>query len=146
MKKLCLTLLCATALAYSANIAQAKYDETMPPPPPSHMQQTQQDMHNHHEKMHNKLAEELKLTDKQKAKAKEMRQASRKKIKPLMKEMKNLREKIDKIRKENMKEFEKLLTPEQRETFERIKAERKAKHEEMFKKHHHHAMPPMPME
>ena len=33
MKKLCLTLLCATALTYGANMVSAQEDNTMPPPP-----------------------------------------------------------------------------------------------------------------
>ena len=142
MKKLCLTLLCATALAYGANMALAQQDNTMPPPPPHHAQQ----MEHHHEKMHNRLAEKLNLTDEQKAKAKEMRQAARKKMKPLLDEMKALREKMDTIRKDNMKEFEDILTPEQKTTFEKIKAEHKAKFEKMMKKHHHRPQPPLPME
>ncbi len=96
--------------------------------------------------MENKLADDLKLTDEQRNKAKELRKASREKIKPLIDEMKALRKKMDEIRKENMTAFEELLTPEQKETFEKIKAERKAKHEKMMKKHHHRPMPPMPME
>lgn len=143
MKKLYLALLCATALTCGANMAYAQEDNTMPPPPPHH---SEQDIQKHHEKMENKLADDLKLTDEQRNKAKELRKASREKIKPLIDEMKALRKKMDEIRKENMTAFEELLTPEQKETFEKIKAERKAKHEKMMKKHHHRPMPPMPME
>lgn len=143
MKKLYLALLCATALTCGANMAYAQEDNTMPPPPPHH---SEQNIQKHHEKMENKLADDLKLTDEQRNKAKELRKASREKIKPLIDEMKALRKKMDEIRKENMTAFEELLTPEQKETFEKIKAERKAKHEKMMKKHHHRPMPPMPME
>ena len=143
MKKLYLALLCATALTCGANMAYAQEDNTMPPPPPHH---SEQDIQKHHEKIENKLADDLKLTDEQRNKAKELRKASREKIKPLIDEMKALRKKMDEIRKENMTAFEELLTPEQKETFEKIKAERKAKHEKMMKKHHHRPMPPMPME
>ena len=143
MKKLYLALLCATALTCGANLAYAQEDNTMPPPPPHH---SEQDIQKHHEKMENKLADELKLTDEQRTKAKELRKASREKIKPLLDEMKALRKKMDEIRKENMTAFEELLTPEQKEAFEKIKAERKVKHEKMMKKHHHRPMPPMPME
>ncbi len=143
MKKLYLALLCATALTCGANMAYAQEDNTMPPPPPHH---SEQNIQKHHEKIENKLADDLKLTDEQRSKAKELRKASREKIKPLIDEMKALRKKMDEIRKENMTAFEELLTPEQKETFEKIKAERKAKHEKMMKKHHHRPMPPMPME
>ena len=142
MKKLCLTLLCATALTYGANMVSAQEDNTMPPPPPHHAQQ----MEKHHEKMHNKLAAELNLTDEQKAKAKEMRQSAREKMKPILDEMKKLRTQLDTIRKDNMKEFEDILTPEQKATFEKIKASRKAKFEKMMRKHHHRPQPPLPME
>ena len=142
MKKLCLTLLCAGMLTGISNIVLASDDETMPPPLPQH----EQNFEKHHEKMQNKLADDLQLSEQQRAKAKEMRTAAREKIKPLLDEMKALRQKMDTIRDENMKAFEEILTPEQKETFEKIKAERKAKHEKMKRHHRHHPLPPMPME
>ena len=149
MKKLYLTLLCATALSLGASFGQAKEDNTMPPPPPQMEQGDHfKDMEKHHEKMQQKLADELKLTDEQRTKAKEMRKASREKMKPLLDEMKKTREKMDNLRQENMKAFEEILTPEQKETFAKIKEERKAKFEKMKKghRHHHRPMPPLPME
>jgi len=123
----------------------------MPPPPPQIEQGDHlKNMERHHEKREQKLADELKLTDEQRTKTKEMRKAAREKMKPIMDEMKKLREKMDNIRNDNMKEFEKLLTPEQKETFTKIKEERKAKFEKIRGKHHfgphHHPMPPLPME
>ena len=143
MKKSYLTLLCATALLCGTSFAYASDDITMPPPPQTEHHQR---MERHHEKMAQKLADDLKLTDEQRAKAKEMRQQAREKIKPLIDEMKEIRKKMDTIRQENMKAFEEILTPEQKETFAKIKAERKAKFKKMMKKHHHHPMPPLPME
>ena len=143
MKKNYLTLLCATALLYGTSFAYAADDMTMPPPP---QMEHHQRMERHHEKMAQKLADDLKLTDEQRAKAKEMRQQAREKIKPLIDEMKKIRKKMDTIRQENMAAFEEILTPEQKETFAKIKAERKAKFKKMMKKHHHHPMPPLPME
>ena len=143
MKKSSLMLLCATSLIYNFSIAFAADDVTMPPPP--HMEH-HFNPEKHHEKMAKKLAEDLNLTEEQQAKAKEMRQNAREKIKPLIDERKAIREKMDSIRKENMKAFEELLTPEQKATFEKIKAERKARHDKMMKKHHHRPMPPLPME
>lgn len=143
MKKSYLTLLCATALLCGTSFAYAADDITMPPPPQTEHHQR---MERHHEKMAQKLADDLKLTDEQRAKAKEMRQQAREKIKPLIDEMKEIRKKMDTIRQENMKAFEEILTPEQKETFAKIKAERKAKFKKMMKKHHHHPMPPLPME
>ena len=148
MKKLYLTLLCATALSLGASLGQAKDDNTMPPPPQMEQGNHFKDMEKHHEKIQQKLADELKLTDEQRAKAKEMRKASREKMKPLIDEMKKTREKMDNLRQENMKAFEEILTPEQKETFTKIKEERKAKFEKMKKGHrrHHRPMPPLPME
>ena len=143
MKKSYLTLLCATALLCGTSFAYASDDITMPPPPQTEHHQR---MERHHEKMAQKLADDLKLTDEQRAKAKEMRQQTREKIKPLIDEMKEIRKKMDTIRQENMKAFEEILTPEQKETFAKIKTERKAKFKKMMKKHHHHPMPPLPME
>lgn len=143
MKKSYLTLLCATALLCGTSFAYASDDITMPPPPQTEHHQR---MERHHEKMAQKLADDLKLTDEQRAKAKEMRQQAREKIKPLIDEMKEIRKKMDTIRQENMKAFEEILTPEQKETFAKIKTERKAKFKKMMKKHHHHPMPPLPME
>ena len=41
--------------------------------------------------------------------------------KPLVNEMKDIREKMDEKRRANMEEFEKILTPEQKEKFEALK-------------------------
>lgn len=73
-------------------------------------------------KMAEKIANDLSLTEEQQAKAKEIREAGKKEIMPLMDEMNALREKIDAKRRANMEEFEKILTPEQKAKFEEIKA------------------------
>ena len=148
MKKLYLTLLCATALTCGSFIARAEEDLTMPPPPSQMIQDSEiaKNFKKHHEEMKNKLSEELKMTDEQKQKAQEMRKKAREQMKPLIDKMKELREEMDKIRSDNMKDFEKILTDEQKEVFNKIKAERKARHEEMMKKHHFRPQPPMPME
>jgi len=148
MKKIYLPLLCATALVCGLNPTSAQENNVTPPPSMEHHIDMSEHMEKHHEKMAQKLAEELNLSDEQKAKAQEMRQAARKQIKPLLDQMKEIRKKMDNLRQNNMKDFENLLTPEQKETFSKIKAERKAKFEKMKSKHHHghHPMPPLPME
>ena len=145
MKKSYLTLLCATALLCGTSFAYASDDITMPPPPQTEHHQR---MERHHEKMAQKLADDLNLTDEQKTKAQQMRKSARAQMKPLLDQMKDLRKKMDLLRQENMKDFENILTPEQKETFAKIKAERKANFEKMMNKHHHghHKMPPLPME
>lgn len=79
-----------------------------------------------HQKMSEKIAKDLNLTEEQQAKAKEIREEGRKDIEPLMQEMKDLREKMDTKRKANMEEFEKILTPEQKAKFEEMKNKKPA--------------------
>lgn len=86
------------------------------------------------EKREQKLAEELNLSDEQKEMAKKIREDGHKKAEPLMKQMKEIRTQLDNLRKENMKEFEKILTKEQLDKFEKIKEEGK---NNMMKKRHH---------
>lgn len=90
------------------------------------------------EKMAKKMADELKLTAEQQEQAKKVREEGAKKMKPLMKEMKDLREKMDKERRANMEEFEKILTPDQKKKFEEMKEKGPfGKHEKGgFMKHH----------
>ena len=114
MKKLCVAMLCS--VVFFSNIADgvAKENKVLAPHPKiEHMQKMEQD-----------LAKKLSLTDAQQEKAKEIRQKGRE-------QMKEMHEKMQKLRQENMKEFENILTPEQKEKFEEIKNERK----EMHKKH-----------
>ena len=95
------------------NLAHVDMDKTMPPKP---------------EQMADKLADKLQLSKEQREQAKQLQKDGHKKVEPLMKEMKELREKMDKLRKENMAEFEKILTPEQKEKFSTLKEEMKKKH------------------
>ncbi len=78
-----------------------------------------------HEQMAEKLAQDLGLTAEQKAQAEKIRADGREKVKPLMERAKKLHEEMDKLRQENMQEFEKILTPDQQEKFAKIKAEMK---------------------
>ncbi len=73
-----------------------------------------------HEEMAKKMAKDLGLTAEQQEQAEAIRKEGQEKIKPLMDEMKALREKIDAERKANMEEFEKILTPEQKEKLKEI--------------------------
>jgi Spy/CpxP family protein refolding chaperone len=68
-------------------------------------------------------------------KVKELKMAEREKMTNVRKEISELRQQMDTIRSENMKDFENLLTAEQKDKFQSIKEERKNHHEEM-KKHH----------
>lgn len=122
MKKILLTLMCATALVMSAN-ANAKEKRDFPNGEPPR-----------HERMADKLAQDLNLTAEQKTQADKIRKDGREKVKPLMEKVKKIHEEMDKLREDNMKEFEKILTPEQQEKFAQIKAEMK-KHDMRRKGH-----------
>lgn len=135
-KKMLLAGIFSAALFMGINNACAQ--DTRPEPPfdgrPPH--------HEKMERMHHKLAERLKLTDEQKKQAEDIRKAGREKIKPLMDEMKKLRERMDVARKENMKEFEKILTDEQKAELSKIKAEKKAEFEKRGHRRGKHPLPP----
>ena len=88
----------------------------------------------HHEKMAKRLADKLNLTNEQQQKAEQIRKSGQAKIKPLLDEMMELRQKIDKERRANMEEFENILTPEQKTAFEKLKAEDKAKFRKQMQK------------
>ncbi len=136
MKKILLNSLCAAAVMFGARAVMAAPDgELPPPPPPGHefeMPRPPMGKHDmkgpHGKEMRggpDKLAKDLGLSDEQKKQAEEIHKKGREKVKPLMDEMKKIHEKMEKLRKENMAEFEKILTPEQKDKFEKVKAERK---------------------
>lgn len=130
MTKLLLTTTLSTLIAFSA-YSNAFAEAVANPAEPA--QQTEK-MPKHHKEMRKrpepeKMDKFLDLTDEQKAKAKEIREQSRKEIEPLMDEMKTIREKMDKIRETDMKKFEALLTPEQKAKLEAHKKH----HEKEFK-------------
>ena len=139
MTKLLLTTALSTLIAFSA-YSNAFAKAVANPAEPA--QQTEK-MPKHHKEMRKrpepeKMDKFLDLTDEQKAKAKEIREQSRKEIEPLMNEMKTLRKKMDKIREADMKKFEALLTPEQKAKLEA----RKKHHEKEFDGRERHRFPP----
>lgn len=139
MTKLLLTTALSTLIAFSA-YSNAFAEAVANPVEPA--QQTEK-MPKHHKEMRKrpkpeKMDKFLDLTDEQKAKAKEIREQSRKEIEPLMDEMKTIREKMDKIREADMKKFEALLTPEQKAKLEA----RKQHHKKDFKGREKHRFPP----
>ena len=152
MKKLMLTALCATAVMLGS-VSVSAQEEMLPPPPPPHDEMLPQPHpkfgpehkgprahgpkfdKKKHEEMADKFADKLDLTKEQREQAEKIRQDGRKKMEPLMKEMKELRQKMDELRRENMEEFEKILTPEQKKQLD----EMKPKHDKRWKadkKHH----------
>lgn len=139
MTKLLLTTALSTLIAFSA---YSNAFAEAPANPTEAAQQTEK-MPRHHKEMRKhpepeKMDKFLNLTNEQKAKAKEIREQSRKEIEPLMKEMKTIREKMDKIREADMKKFEAILTPEQKAKLEA----RKKQHEKEFEGREKHRFPP----
>ncbi len=140
MKKFLLSAVCASVLTLSSFSVNAQETDDMPLPPPPHHEEMLPHggkpaprPHMIREKAmrhHDRFAQELGLSEEQKAEAKKIREEGREKVGPLMEEMKQLRQKMDELRKQNMEEFEKILTPEQKSKLEQIKAEKKA----MFEK------------
>ncbi|MBR4106043.1 MAG: hypothetical protein IKK52_01940 [Alphaproteobacteria bacterium] len=128
MKKYLLATVCALSVMMSSNVwAQENADETLPPPPVEHQ------MKGHRGDMQKELADKLQLTQEQRDMAKKIHEEGREKMKPLMEESKALHKKMDKLRQENMGEFEKILTDEQKQKFEEMKKE--------FRKEFHHKKP-----
>lgn len=70
------------------------------------------------------FAKRLNLTPEQQEKAEDLREKNKEAMKPIMDEMKALREKADTLREESKKEFEALLTDEQKETLKTMHKER----------------------
>lgn len=68
----------------------------------------------------------MELSAEQQAKYDEIRAASRKKIEEVYKEMKVYQDKIEAIKEEEKAEFEKILTPDQKQVYEAMQAEREA--------------------
>ena len=133
MNKTLVTAFCAAGLLMGTSVVMAQ-DAGMTPPPSPHeeMGPRPHELRGRHpEKMQDRLAEELKLTEEQKAELQKVRDENREKMKPLMEQMKELRKQMDDLRKADMDSFETILTPEQKKAFEEIKAKR---HVEMKQK------------
>lgn len=120
MNKTLVGLFCAGTLLMSVSELKAAEEEMLPPPPP--YEET-----NRHPGLRgaDKLADELGLTEEQRAQAEKIRKEGHEKAKPLMKQMKEIRQKLDEERKTNLAEFEKILTPEQKAQFNQIKEKMK---------------------
>lgn len=93
-------------------------------------------MRKHHRKDINKVrenfAKKLDLTEEQQEKVSAIHQKSKDEMDDIKKQMKELRQKADIIRENNKKEFEAILTDDQKKKLEKIKQENKLK----MKKHH----------
>jgi Spy/CpxP family protein refolding chaperone len=117
-KKILFALLAGTIL--SANVARAA--ETATDTDTKAQEVTQQRFDQERRKrMAEQMAKDLNLTDEQIAQAEQLREESRKKIEPLMKQMGELRQQMDAERRANMEAFEKILTEEQKARFDQMR-------------------------
>ena len=140
MKKYLLATICAMTLAMSSNIYAAdEHDNTMPPPPSA-----EQMMKHRRGDLQKELADKLNLSEEQRAAAKKIHEDGRTKMKPLMEEARALHEKMDKLRKENMAEFENILTSEQKDKMEQLKQEFRKKMQSRKPHHRPHFNQPKP--
>ena len=122
MKNNMLSILLAASVISSGVLSVEAYAEDVAPKMPSfgqHMDPVQM-----RQKMQQKMAEELGLTAEQQKQAEALSEKSKAEMEPLMQEMKDIRVKMDEKRRANMEEFEKILTPEQKEKFEALKNEK----------------------
>lgn len=146
MKKL-LGLTLGTLLFSSAVMAQnakPEIPDDMPPPPMSdemHLERRKHFSEADKAKFEAKMKERkdefvkrLNLTPEQKEKAEALHEKNKAAMKPIMDEMKILREKADSLREESRKEFEALLTDEQKEILKTMHKERMEKGKDRFHK------------
>jgi len=129
MKKGMMTAVCAIVLSLGIVSVQAQQKNMMPRGP---MLQSQE----------GNVFDYLNLTNEQKEAHENIKAATQEKIVEIRKEMKVYLDKIEDIRAEERVEFEKILTPEQKDIFDQYlaeiearKAERKARNDEMRKQY-----------
>lgn len=137
MNKILLSTLLATTVMFSsiANASENVIESSLPKVEQTEpIQPLKKFDKNFHKEMAKKMAKDLNLTKEQQEKAEKIRLDGRKKIKPLMKKMLKLRKEIDNERKENMEEFMKILTPEQKDKFEKMHDEAVSKFKKMIEK------------
>ena len=155
------TMILSQSLSYAAttpepekNVEPAKTCTKKPPERPNfddRLNLTQEQRQKAHElrmQGHEKIKpvfEKIKVKKEEikKIKMSNMSEAKKeKKIEPLKNDLRKLKAEVRKIHEENMKQFEAILTPEQKAEFEKIKQEGREK----FKKHHpghpHYPMKP----
>lgn len=163
MKKLFIALAIASFAAGSLQVASYSADNNMPGPdhPPFFGPQQNHDFKDAKKHRPN-LKKELKLTQFQEKQANDLREISRKKIKPLVDQMwaekhklraleesstssnkdimatrakiKELREQIRKVHEDDLDQFESILTPQQKTKFEKIKKDHFDKRNQMMRK------------
>ncbi len=125
MNKTLMMAFCAAELLMGTSVVMAQTPEMIASPTQRVMENRSHEFKGRYPNMmQDRLAEELKLTDEQKAELQKVRDENREKIKPLMEQMKELRKQMDDLRKADMESFETILTPEQKKIFEEVKAKR----------------------
>ena len=167
MKKLAL-LFCALCVITGSAHAAAVNDDNTNNLPKKKNPPTKEEIQKFHKAREAAFDQKLGLTEEQKVQAKELRKQGFEKMKPVMdqirqkkrelrtleesgtvsdankkaleKDLKALKKDADKIRKQNMEEFESILTKEQKETLKQMKKEGRKN----FERKHKHCPPPCP--
>lgn len=174
MKKT-MIMACALIMASSAVFAGETAVKQLPANPPAKCDCHRPPQGPDFKKRQAEFEQRLKLTDKQKAKAKQLREEGFEKMKPVMAKIKEKRaeietvklsriavkaqeEKIEQLKKEigalkqemhrlrmeNMKAFESILTKKQLKELKKMKEEGRKKFDKEFKKHPHPKFGPCP--
>ena len=96
----------------------ARFDDRRPAPRPHALKDLRRpgkDGFHPDEKLKDRFAKKLNLTEEQKAQIEEFRKEDMKQMKPLFDQMDELRKQADELREQNKARFESVLTPEQKE-------------------------------
>ncbi len=138
MKKILMTAVCLTVLGLGAvNVRAGDVKDVSANMPKAEMMRADRHIKKPHDlNMQDRLAERLKLTDEQKKQSEEIREAGREKMKPLIEENKKIRVRMDEVRRQNMQEFENILTDEQKAEFKKFQEERKGPRRPMNRGNH----------
>ena len=126
MTKFLLTTVLSSLIILSTHSAEALFGKGQENPRQAIEQERGPHMFGEHHQMHEnnspeKMESFLNLSEEQKAKAKKIREESRKETEPLMQKMNAIRKRMDEIHKADMQKFEALLTPEQKAKLDEVK-------------------------
>ena len=129
MKKYVLTMLMGTIIVSGAALASENVvsAQTAPAEISEKVQDFKAKRGEVRKEMKENFVKKLGLTGEQQEKASAIHQKSKAEMEDIKKQMKDLRQKADTIRENNKKEFESILTEDQKKKLEEMKTERKSK-------------------
>ena len=138
MKKYILSMLMGTIIVSGAALATENVvsAQTAPAEIAEKVQDFKAKRAEARKEMKENFAKKLGLTEEQQEKASAIHQKSKAEMEDIKKQMKDLRQKADTIRENNKKEFESILTDDQKKTLEQMHEERKSKMKHHKKRMH----------